>query len=80
MIISKLVKELAQAEFEVVKIEGDKVEVKRLWSNGKGYQRETFQVTREGMKHLKAYENSNFEMVDIIISDLKIKDYIKEQL
>jgi hypothetical protein len=78
MSISDLIKELSQVNFEVVKIKGNQVEVKRLCMNGISQQKETFEILEGIIKHIGAYENSSLEMIDIIITDLK--EYINNQL
>jgi len=80
MLMSDLIKKLSAEGFDVVGIKGNKVEVKMLWNNGKGYQREIFKVTVEGIIHLGAYENSDNEIIDIKIENEKVEKYIKEDL
>lgn len=80
MLMSDLIKKFSEEGFDIVGIKGVDVEVKRLWNNGKGYQREIFKVTVEGIIHLGAYENSDNEIINIKIENERIEKYIKEDL
>jgi hypothetical protein len=80
MKIEEVVRILASEGFEVVGIKENRIEVKRLNNNGKGYQRIIFDVNSDGIIHNSAYENSSYEMIDVTIKAEDVSEYITEQL